>query len=72
MIFQVTVGIFGHDEEVIDKPLAPQEIKHILYSKCFPHDIMQTVLQQEIIIYIGKFISTNPRMFDGILKIRIG
>ena len=71
-IFQVTVGIFSHDEEVIDKPLSPQEIKSILYSKCYSHDIMQAVLQQELIINIGKFISTNPKMFDGILKIRIG
>ena len=69
---QVTIGVFGHEEEVIEKPISPQGIKHILYSKCFPHDIIQAVLQQELLLNIGKFITTNPKLFDGILKIRIG
>ncbi|KAI0220911.1 Phosphorylase b kinase regulatory subunit beta [Lamellibrachia satsuma] len=68
----VTIGVFGHDEEVIEKPISPQGIKHILYHKCFPHDIIQAVLQQELLLNIGKFITTNPKLFDGMLKIRIG
>ena len=69
---QVTIGVFGKEEEVIDKPLSPQEIKHILYSKCFAHDVTQAVLQQELIINIGKLVSTVPVFFGGILKIRVG
>jgi len=68
----VTIGVFGHEEEVIDKPMVPIEIKNMLYSKCFPYDIIQAVLQQELVLNIGRFITTNPEYFNGILKIRIG
>ncbi|GFR83463.1 phosphorylase b kinase regulatory subunit beta [Elysia marginata] len=69
---QMTVGVFGHEESVLDKPISPNELKNILYSKCLPFDVCQAVLQQEIILSIGKLIATSPELFDGILKIRIG
>lgn len=69
---QITVGVFGHEEVVIDKPLTPKEVEVIIYSKCQQHDIYQAVLQQEIILYVGRLISTTPHLFHGILKIRIG
>ncbi|XP_052816202.1 phosphorylase b kinase regulatory subunit beta-like isoform X2 [Mya arenaria] len=69
---QLTVGVFGHEEEVLDKPVSPNEIKSILYSKCMPYNICQAVLQQELILAIGKHIATMPETYDGILKIRIG
>ena len=68
----VTIGVFGNEEEVIDKPLSPDEIKHMVYSKCFHYDISSATLQQELVLNIGKFITTRPELFDGILKIRIG
>ena len=68
----MTVGVFGHEETVLDKPISPNELKNILYSKCLPYDVCQAVLQQEIILSIGKLIATSPKLFDGILKIRIG
>ncbi|ODN04689.1 putative phosphorylase b kinase regulatory subunit beta [Orchesella cincta] len=37
-----------------------------------PHDIVQAVLQQETALYCGKLIVTNPELFEGILKIRMG
>ena len=64
--------MFGHEEEVLDKPVSPNEIKYILYNKCMPYDICQAVLQQELILAIGKHIATVPEHYDGILKIRIG
>ncbi|VDI71727.1 phosphorylase kinase alpha/beta subunit [Mytilus galloprovincialis] len=69
---QVTVGVFGHEEEVIDKPISPGEVKNILYSRCAQYDLLQAVLQQELILGIGKLIAASPELFDGILKIRIG
>ncbi|XP_041375340.1 phosphorylase b kinase regulatory subunit beta-like isoform X2 [Gigantopelta aegis] len=69
---QITVGVFGHEEEVLDKPISPNELKNIIYSKCLPYDISQSVLQQELILCIGKLIATSSHLFDGILKIRIG
>ncbi|XP_076321382.1 putative phosphorylase b kinase regulatory subunit beta isoform X1 [Tachypleus tridentatus] len=69
---QITVGVFSHEEVVIDHPLTPREVKDIVYSQCQHHDIYQAVLQQEIILYIGRLITTTPQLFHGILKIRIG
>lgn len=43
-----------------------------MYTTVQPYDIIQAVLQQEIILYCGRLISTNPELFKGILKIRIG
>ncbi|XP_046550516.1 LOW QUALITY PROTEIN: phosphorylase b kinase regulatory subunit beta-like [Haliotis rubra] len=69
---QITVGVFGHEEEVLDKPVGPNEIKTIIYGKCLPYDIRQAVLQQELILCLGKIIATSSELFDGILKVRIG
>ena len=68
----VTLGVFGHKEVDITKPLTPDRIKEILYDQIFPHDIHQAVLMQELIINISKYISTTPEMFDGIMKLRLG
>jgi phosphorylase kinase alpha/beta subunit len=64
--------VVGNEEVIIDKPMSPAEIREVIYSKVQPHDIVQAVLQQELALYCGKLIVTNPDIFDGILKIRIG
>ncbi|XP_063044513.1 phosphorylase b kinase regulatory subunit beta isoform X1 [Engraulis encrasicolus] len=67
---QVTLGLFGHEEEVITNPLSPGVIKGIIYSKCGQE--REAVLQQELVIHIGWIISNNPELFSGMLKMRIG
>ncbi|XP_020797072.1 phosphorylase b kinase regulatory subunit beta isoform X2 [Boleophthalmus pectinirostris] len=70
---QVTLGLFGHEEEVISNPLSPGVIQGIIYSKCAPHGGQrEAVLQQELVIHIGWIISNNPELFSGMLKIRVG
>ncbi|KAM4592325.1 phosphorylase b kinase regulatory subunit beta isoform 2-T2 [Odontesthes bonariensis] len=70
---QVTLGLFGHEEEVISNPLSPGVIQGIIYSKCSPcGGEREAVLQQELVIHIGWIISNNPELFSGMLKIRIG
>ncbi|XP_043937885.1 phosphorylase b kinase regulatory subunit beta isoform X1 [Protopterus annectens] len=69
---QVTLGVFGHGEEVISNPLSPGVIKDIIYKKCSSHDEREAVLQQELVIHIGWIISNNPELFSGMLKTRIG
>uniref|UniRef100_A0A8D3ALS9 Phosphorylase b kinase regulatory subunit n=1 Tax=Scophthalmus maximus TaxID=52904 RepID=A0A8D3ALS9_SCOMX len=70
---QVTLGLFGHEEEVISNPLSPGVIQGIIYSKCSPHGgAREAVLQQELVIHIGWIISNNPELFSGMLKIRVG
>jgi len=66
------VGVIGQKETVFDKPMTPTEIQSVMYSTIQPHNVVQAVLQQEILLYCGRLIGTNPEMFKGILKIRIG
>ena len=37
----------------------------------FPDQVIPAVLQQELILYCGKLIATNPELFSGILKVRM-
>ncbi|XP_013133618.1 PREDICTED: probable phosphorylase b kinase regulatory subunit beta isoform X3 [Papilio polytes] len=69
---QLTVGVVGRKETVFDKPLTPGEIQSVMYSTIQPYDVIGAVLQQEIVLYCGRLIATNPDMFRGILKIRVG
>ena len=71
-ILQLTVGVTGHQETVFDKPMTPAEIQSVMYSTIQPYDVIQAVLQQEVVLYCGRLIATNPEMFKGILKIRVG
>lgn len=68
----VTIGVFGHEEKVIYEPLTPSAIQKILYSFCSPHDTREAVLQQEMVLYLASFIVIMPKVFEGMLKIRIG
>ncbi|XP_020296478.1 probable phosphorylase b kinase regulatory subunit beta isoform X3 [Pseudomyrmex gracilis] len=69
---QIAVGVIGQEETVFDKPMTPAEIQSVMYSTIQPHNTVQAVLQQEVLLYCGRLIGTNPEMFKGILKIRIG
>ncbi|XP_059220834.1 probable phosphorylase b kinase regulatory subunit beta isoform X3 [Stomoxys calcitrans] len=69
---ELTVGVIGQKETVFDKPMTPAEIKDVMYKSVQPYNVVQAVLQQEVVLYCGRLIATNPSMFRGILKIRIG
>ncbi|XP_047514737.1 probable phosphorylase b kinase regulatory subunit beta isoform X4 [Pieris napi] len=69
---QLTVGVIGQKETVFDKPMTPGEIQSVMYSTIQPYDVIGAVLQQEVVLYCGRLIATNPDMFRGILKIRVG
>ncbi|XP_071345289.1 phosphorylase b kinase regulatory subunit beta isoform X3 [Trachinotus anak] len=70
---QVTLGLFGHEEEVISNPLSPGVIQGIIYKKCSPQGgEREAVLQQELVIHIGWIISNNPELFSGMIQIRVG
>lgn len=69
---QITVGVIGQRETVFDKPMTPSEIQNVMYSTVQPYDVIYAVLQQEVVLYCGRLIATNPEIFKGILKIRVG
>lgn len=71
--FQLTVGVIGQKETVFDKPMTPAEIQSVVYSTIQPYDVIQAVLQQEVTLYCGRLISTNPELFRGeYIMIRCG
>lgn len=45
--------------------MTPSEIQSIVYSTIQPYDVIQAVLQQEVTLYCGRLISTNPELFRG-------
>ena len=60
-----------HYFQEFDTPCTPQEIHTALYTRVQPHHIIGAVLQQELILYCGKLIATQPDLFDGILVLRM-
>lgn len=52
--------------------MTPAEIQNVMYTTVQPFDVIQAVLQQEVVLYSGRLIATNPDLFKGVLKIRIG
>ena len=66
------MGTIGVSFSLFDKPMTPAEIHSAIYTKVQPFNTLAAVLQQELILYCGKLIATNPELFAGILKIRIG
>lgn len=66
------MGTIGEDFTLFSKPLTPDEIKIAIYTKVQPYNVIAAVLQQELIVYCGKLIVTNPELFAGILKVRMG
>lgn len=52
--------------------MAPSEIQSVMYNQVQPHNIIHAVLQQEVVLYCGRLIATEPQVFEGILKIRVG
>ena len=60
------------DYQEFDTPCSPQEMYTALYTKVQPYNIIGAVMQQELILYCGKLIATQPDLFDGILVLRMG
>lgn len=69
---QVSFGVFGQQEHVINEPLTPAAIVQIIYQVCMPHDPREVSLQQEMVIYLASVVATKPHLFTGMLKIRVG
>ena len=69
---RVSLGVFGKEEHVIEQPMTPTVLHRLIYDLITPYNIAEAVLQQELIILTGRFITLNPRLFEGICVIRIG
>ncbi|THD20620.1 putative phosphorylase b kinase regulatory subunit alpha, partial [Fasciola hepatica] len=69
---QVTVGLPPEPREiVIDAPLTPDQIAHVIQKAC-GEDSLMNVLTQEILIYLSMLARTKPQQLANILRLRIG
>ena len=68
---QVAVGLPGEGEEVISHPLGAAELKNLIYN-VHKADTTTAVLTQELISYLAMFIRTEPELFHGVIRIRVG
>ena len=68
---QVTVGLPPHQEVVISHPLGASELRDLIYS-VHKEDITTAVLTQELLSYLAMFIRTEPHLFHGMIRIRVG
>ena len=68
---QVTVGLPPHHEIVISVPLSARELRDLIY-KCHEGDISTAALTQEVLTYLAKFIRSEPDLFHGMIRVRVG
>ncbi|KAG2220005.1 hypothetical protein INT45_010373, partial [Circinella minor] len=65
---QVSIGS-GPQEYLMSMPTAPDALSKMIAEHC-NDDVREGPVVQEIIIYLGGLIRTEPHIFDGILRLR--
>ncbi|KAF9584430.1 hypothetical protein BGW38_006478 [Lunasporangiospora selenospora] len=65
---QVTIGS-GPTEHFITTPLGPDVLSQMIYDGNFD-DVREGPVVQEVLIYLGSIIRTDPAMFNGIMRLR--
>ncbi len=68
---QITVGMAYSEASTIDAPMSHTEIAEKIDRFC-REDIRDRVLTQEIIIYLGLLIKSQPTLVKGLLTLRVG
>ena len=68
---QVTVGLPSSSELIISQPLASSELRDMIASAS-GGDMTASSLTQEILCYLGMFVRTEPKLFHGMLRLRVG
>jgi phosphorylase kinase alpha/beta subunit len=68
---QLTVGMAYSEAALIDRPMSHTEIMEKIDEFC-REDIRDRVLTQEIIIYLGLLIKSQPNLVKGLLTLRVG
>ncbi|KRX81673.1 putative phosphorylase b kinase regulatory subunit alpha [Trichinella sp. T6] len=68
---QITVGMPSIHEEPISCPLPPLELLKVIRA-ALVEDECGIMLTQEILIYLGMFIRTEPHLFTEMLRLRVG
>lgn len=67
---QITVGKAYFEDALITRPMAPGEILDKIRAFA-GEDVREIVLAQEILIFLGLLIKTEPQLFEGLLTLRV-
>ncbi|MEM9135735.1 MAG: glycoside hydrolase family 15 protein, partial [Cyanobacteria bacterium P01_F01_bin.42] len=68
---QISVGRAYSADSLINTPLSPQEILTKINTFC-REDVRDRILTQEMLIYLSLLLKAKPKLFDGLLTIRVG
>jgi phosphorylase kinase alpha/beta subunit len=68
---QITVGRSYSDAALISRPIPPSEIREKI-REAGRADVQDWVLTQEILIYLGIMIKSEPHLFNGLMTLRVG
>ena len=67
----VTMGLSPHQEANFSHHLGATELCDMMYS-VHQADISSAVLTHELLSYLAMFIRTEPNLFHGMIRIRVG
>ncbi|BFZ24344.1 hypothetical protein BsWGS_27383 [Bradybaena similaris] len=68
---QLSVGLPPDNEIIIVSPLPPEELASIIFKAC-GSDYCVASLTQELLVYLAIYIRTESRLFEDMLRIRVG
>jgi phosphorylase kinase alpha/beta subunit len=68
---QITVGKSYSDASLISRPLPPAEIRELI-REFGGADVRDWMLTQELLIYLGLLIKSEPHLFRGLMTLRVG
>jgi phosphorylase kinase alpha/beta subunit len=68
---QISVGRAYSTASLISEPLSPQDILDKIKEFC-REDVRDRILTQEMLIYLSLLLKAKPKLFDGLLTIRVG
>ena len=68
---QIAVGKAYSEASLITTPIQPNDILEKIATFC-GNDVRDRPMTQEILIYLSLLIKTDPRLFDGLLTLRVG
>ncbi|CAG0907513.1 unnamed protein product [Cyprideis torosa] len=67
---QVTVGMPPSNERTITAPLPHHELRQLIHT-AYGDDESSAMLTQELLLYLGMFIRTDPQLFTEVLRLRV-
>ncbi len=71
---QVSIGIptsKPNSEITIKNPIPNEQIYQLIKQVC-DKDVSMIMITQELLIYLGLFVSIEPQLFEGMIRLRLG